>query len=174
MLLGVMLLFDGALLALGNVRSLYLLSQLAVIVDHCLTRRSSSSAASSLSSAHKRRFTSSRGGTSYVGPPVFSAVSFSFFSSGQPSACWWRCSAFSIFSGAYALLAASWSPSPHLPYLCTQRLFPCHPHFPPPITVHWHVPESTLHPPCTSCTFFCAWLVALAHIVPSRPSSWTV
>ena len=65
------------------------------------TSRYSFSEASSSSSVHRRRSTFSPARTSYAGPSASSAESSSSFSNGQPSACWSRCSASSIFSGAY-------------------------------------------------------------------------
>jgi hypothetical protein len=50
-----------------------------------------------------------------VGPSASSEASSLSFSSGQPSACSWRCSGFSIFSGAYALFWPRLRPAP--PYL---------------------------------------------------------
>ena len=107
MLLGVMLFFDGALLALGNVR----IYHSSLFHNHDLTSlsladgryvcRSSSLVVSSSSSAHKRRSLFSREGTNCAGPPASLAVSSSSSSSGRSLACWSRCLAFSICSGAF-------------------------------------------------------------------------
>ena len=107
MLLGVMLFFDGALLALGNVRihhySLFHTHDLTSLslADGRSVCRSSSLVVSSSSSAHKRRSLFSREGTNCAGPPASLAASSSSSSSGRSLACWSRCLAFSICSGAF-------------------------------------------------------------------------